>query len=303
MAMLLADIRLDQRKQHQEVTEQKVSQKKDKTVGNLYGIKLYFPPSILLFNTPFLATEAGFQQIHQQVSNPATNMYMKYQSLHSTSPSTRTKAGVQEGFVLGPLSSSSHCTSCRFPVWSLPVEWNIGRTPMTCSSTLSANNQQHWFRFMRVGMVYQLHVCMRGWHSGLVFDVSNWKSWDLTVNEKVESVVIWQLSASLEQPLNHRPLSWCHPQPNARIRQACYRSQQLVVNVWDGSRKAAVITGHSRFNHITPVPAGLHWLPVRSWIMLKTVTLTYKIRQCGQQTYLASSSRRNVQYAICGLLL
>ena len=49
---------------------------------------------------------------------------------------------------------------------------------------------------------------------------------------------------------------------------------------------ARVVTGHKRSDHITPVLADLHWLPVKSRVTFKIASLTYTIRNSGQPTYL-----------------
>ena len=49
---------------------------------------------------------------------------------------------------------------------------------------------------------------------------------------------------------------------------------------------ARVVTGHKRSDHITPVLADLHWLPVKSRVTFKIASLTYTIRKSGQPAYL-----------------
>ena len=49
---------------------------------------------------------------------------------------------------------------------------------------------------------------------------------------------------------------------------------------------ARVVTGHKRSDHINPVLADLHWLPVKSWVTFKIASPTYTIRKSGQQAYL-----------------
>jgi len=51
---------------------------------------------------------------------------------------------------------------------------------------------------------------------------------------------------------------------------------------------ARVVTGSRRSDHITPILAQLHWLPVKSRITFKIATLVYKIRSTHQPVYLAS---------------
>ena len=50
---------------------------------------------------------------------------------------------------------------------------------------------------------------------------------------------------------------------------------------------ARVVTGTQRRDHITPVLAGLHWLPVQARITFKVTTMVYKIRETRQPTYLS----------------
>lgn len=55
---------------------------------------------------------------------------------------------------------------------------------------------------------------------------------------------------------------------------------------------ARLITGTRKFDHITPVLARLHWLPVSSRITYKIATLTYKTLTTAQPGYLSSSIHR-----------
>ena len=50
---------------------------------------------------------------------------------------------------------------------------------------------------------------------------------------------------------------------------------------------ARVVTGTRRRDHITPVLAGLHWLPVQARITFKVAVMVYKIRETRQPTYLS----------------
>ena len=50
---------------------------------------------------------------------------------------------------------------------------------------------------------------------------------------------------------------------------------------------ARVVTGTRRRDHITPVLAGLHWLPVQARITVKVATMVYKIRETRQPKYLS----------------
>ena len=51
---------------------------------------------------------------------------------------------------------------------------------------------------------------------------------------------------------------------------------------------ARVVTGTARFDHITPVLEGLHWLPIKTRVSFKLATLAFKTRQSGEPGYLAS---------------
>ena len=63
--------------------------------------------------------------------------------------------------------------------------------------------------------------------------------------------------------------------------EANFDKLQLVQNTL-----ACVVTGHKRSDHITPVLADLHWLPVKSRMTFKIASLTYTIRKFGQPEYL-----------------
>ena len=51
---------------------------------------------------------------------------------------------------------------------------------------------------------------------------------------------------------------------------------------------ARVVTGTTRFNHITPILEKLHWLPIKSRVSFKLATLAFKTRQSGEPGYLPS---------------
>ena len=51
---------------------------------------------------------------------------------------------------------------------------------------------------------------------------------------------------------------------------------------------ARVVSGTTRFYHITPVMEGLHWLPIKSRVSFKLATLAFKTRQSGEPGYFAS---------------
>ena len=57
---------------------------------------------------------------------------------------------------------------------------------------------------------------------------------------------------------------------------------------------ALVVTQKPRFCHITPVLSDLHWLPVRHRISFKKATVTFKVLQFKQPSYLASLIPRYV---------
>ena len=57
---------------------------------------------------------------------------------------------------------------------------------------------------------------------------------------------------------------------------------------------ARVVTEKPRFCHITPVLSDLHWLPVRHRINFKIATITFKVLQFQQPSYLAALIPRYV---------
>ena len=57
---------------------------------------------------------------------------------------------------------------------------------------------------------------------------------------------------------------------------------------------ARVVAQKPRFCHITPVLSDLHWLPVRHRISFKIATVTYRVLQFHQPSYLASLIPRYV---------
>ena len=57
---------------------------------------------------------------------------------------------------------------------------------------------------------------------------------------------------------------------------------------------ARVVAQKPRFCHITPVLSDLHWLPVRHRISFKIATVTYRMLQFQQPSYLASLIPRYV---------
>ena len=57
---------------------------------------------------------------------------------------------------------------------------------------------------------------------------------------------------------------------------------------------ARVVAQKPRFCHITPVLSDLHWLPVRHRISFKIATVTYRVLQFQQPSYLASLVPRYV---------
>ena len=54
---------------------------------------------------------------------------------------------------------------------------------------------------------------------------------------------------------------------------------------------ARLVTGTQRREHITPVLAELHWLPVRARITFQISTIVFKLRQNRQPSYLAELIR------------
>ena len=74
---------------------------------------------------------------------------------------------------------------------------------------------------------------------------------------------------------------------------------------------ARVVARKSRFDHITPVLSGLHWLPICHRINFKIATITYRVLQSQQSSYLAAfiprytlvrSLRSSASLSICVLL-
>ena len=57
---------------------------------------------------------------------------------------------------------------------------------------------------------------------------------------------------------------------------------------------ARVVAQKPRFCHITPVLSDLHWLPVRHRISFKIATVTYRVLQFQQPSYLASLIPRDM---------
>ena len=57
---------------------------------------------------------------------------------------------------------------------------------------------------------------------------------------------------------------------------------------------ARVVAQKSRFCHITPVLSDLHWLPVRHRISFKIATITFRVLQSQQPSYLSSLIPRYV---------
>ena len=66
---------------------------------------------------------------------------------------------------------------------------------------------------------------------------------------------------------------------------------------------ARVVTQKSRFCHITPVLADLHWLPVRHRISFKIATIAFKVLHFQQPSYLAALSQGMCPRDHCDLLL
>jgi len=65
------------------------------------------------------------------------------------------------------------------------------------------------------------------------------------------------------------------------INDSCLRKLQLLQNAC-----ARLLTGSSRFDHITPVLCDLHWLPVKQRIVFKILVLTYKCFHSSAPDYL-----------------
>ena len=74
------------------------------------------------------------------------------------------------------------------------------------------------------------------------------------------------------------------------------------------ARLVTVVTDKRRFDHISPVLADLHWLPVSHRITFKLATLTYKTIHTSQPPYLQSAIHqyqpsRNLRSANKNLLM
>jgi len=50
---------------------------------------------------------------------------------------------------------------------------------------------------------------------------------------------------------------------------------------------ARVVVRRGKFDHITPTLSELHWLPIRQRVIFKVATITFKLRQHSQPTYLS----------------
>ena len=50
---------------------------------------------------------------------------------------------------------------------------------------------------------------------------------------------------------------------------------------------ARVVVRRGKFHHITPTLSELHWLPIRQCVIFKVATITFKLRQHSQPTYLS----------------
>ena len=55
-----------------------------------------------------------------------------------------------------------------------------------------------------------------------------------------------------------------------------YRNRKLRLQYVQNSA-ARLLTSTSRYEHVTPVPRGLHWLPVSARIDLKILLLVFKV--------------------------
>ena len=79
-------------------------------------------------------------------------------------------------------------------------------------------------------------------------------------------------------------LEWCGPA--SLVLQACPH-QILLTFRWFRTPLLTVVVQKSRHCHITPVLAGLHWLPVCQKINFKIVTTAFKVLHHHQPLYLA----------------
>ena len=67
-----------------------------------------------------------------------------------------------------------------------------------------------------------------------------------------------------------------------------------VSNLAHQNTLARVVAQKHRFCHITPVLSDLHWIPVRHRISFKIATVTYRVLQFQQPSYLASFIPKDV---------
>ena len=96
----------------------------------------------------------------------------------------------------------------------------------------------------------------------------------------VRSAMSWETANMVACAIVSSRLDYCNS-VLAGITSANLDRLQSVQNTL-----ARVVTGMQRWDHITPVLAGLHWLPVQAWITFKIATMVYKIREPRQPTYL-----------------
>ena len=50
---------------------------------------------------------------------------------------------------------------------------------------------------------------------------------------------------------------------------------------------ARIVVRRGKFDHITPTLSELHWLPIRQRVIFKVATMSFKLRQYSQPTYLS----------------
>ena len=83
------------------------------------------------------------------------------------------------------------------------------------------------------------------------------------------------------------------------VHAECIKQHELLICVLDLKEKlqntlARVDAQKPRFCHITPVLSDLHWLPVRHRISFKIATVTFRVLQSQQPSYLSSLIPRYV---------
>ena len=93
----------------------------------------------------------------------------------------------------------------------------------------------------------------------------------LTKLRHVRSSLTEDLAKTVAQSIVGSRLDYCNS-PWLGMSESYFDQLQRVQNTL-----ARVVTGHTKFDHITSLLAELHWLPVRSRVTFKVATLVYKV--------------------------